>query len=141
MRTDQRQGGLTAILFVCLHGSAKSLIAAEHLNRLAKSRGLAVRAESAGMEPDACVPAAVIAGLADDGIDVAGYRPLQATTARLILPSRVVTFACDISELAPSSARVDHWDDVPMVSDGYAVARAAIVERLEQLLNGLVSVR
>lgn len=50
--------GLTrTILFVCLHGSAKSLTAAEHLNRLAALYDVDVRGESAGIERDADVPA------------------------------------------------------------------------------------
>ncbi|WP_189043981.1 hypothetical protein [Aliidongia dinghuensis] len=45
------------IAFVCLHGSAKSLIAAEYLNRAARERGLPLTATTAGPEPDAAVSA------------------------------------------------------------------------------------
>ena len=51
------------LAFVCLHGSAKSLIAAEHMNGLARSCGVAVEATTSGPEPDAEVPANVIDGL------------------------------------------------------------------------------
>jgi len=50
------------VLFVCLHGSAKSLIAAEYFNRLAAARGLGVTATSAGTEPDAEIPPRVVQG-------------------------------------------------------------------------------
>jgi len=63
------------VLFVCLHGSAKSLIAAEYFNRLASARGLDASATSAGTEPDDAIPPRVVSGLAGDGIDVAGRRP------------------------------------------------------------------
>src|SRR5881394_2303588 len=109
------------ILFVCLHGSAKSLIAAEHLNRLAQARGTPLRGESVGIEPDAAVPPRVVAGLAEDGIDVRGYTPCQASADRLALAARVVSFGCDVSTMVPVSTPVEQWDDVPMVSDGYAV--------------------
>jgi len=33
------------VLFVCLHGSAKSLIALEHFRRLAQQRGVDVQAD------------------------------------------------------------------------------------------------
>jgi protein-tyrosine-phosphatase len=49
------------LLFVCLHGSAKSLIAVEHFRRLAAQRGLAVQGDSAGIEPDADIPPTKVA--------------------------------------------------------------------------------
>jgi hypothetical protein len=44
------------VLFVCLHGSAKSLIVLEHFRRLAQQRGAAVHADWAGLEPDTEIP-------------------------------------------------------------------------------------
>jgi protein-tyrosine-phosphatase len=44
------------VLFVCLHGSAKSLIALEHFRHLAQQRGVDVQADWAGIEPDAEIP-------------------------------------------------------------------------------------
>ena len=125
------------VLFVCLHGSAKSLIAAEHLNRLAESRGLKVHGESAGIEPDASVPPTVVAGLAADGIDVRGFtpRPFQPDSATSAV--RVVNMGCDAPSLTASQALVERWDNLPMVSDGYAAARQAIVDRVERLLTTL----
>src|ERR671925_873480 len=40
------------VLFVCLHGAAKSVIGAAHFRRLAAARGLSVDAVAAGTEPD-----------------------------------------------------------------------------------------
>jgi protein-tyrosine-phosphatase len=125
------------IVFVCLHGSAKSLIAAAHLERLAGARGLSVRAASLGLEPDAEVPSHVVAGLAADGFDVRGYVPRLASANELAAATRVVSFGCDLDSLVPSSVHIDRWDDLPMVSDGYALARDAIVARVETLLDDL----
>ena len=36
------------VLFVCLHGAAKSVVAAAHFRRLAAARGLAIDAVAAG---------------------------------------------------------------------------------------------
>jgi arsenate reductase (thioredoxin) len=63
------------VSFVCLHGSAKSLIAAEYFNRLAIERSLPLRATTSGPEPDSEVPGNVVAGLKSRGIDVSQYRP------------------------------------------------------------------
>jgi arsenate reductase len=128
---------MRTVLFVCLHGSAKSLIAAEHLNRLAHARALPFRAESAALEPDEAVPAAVVAGLAGDGIDVRNYTPRRATRERLAVAHQVVSMGCDIAGVAPEHITPTSWDNLPMVSDGYAAARNAIVERLGQLLDEL----
>lgn len=128
-------GSTTRILFVCLHGSAKSLIASEHLNRLAKNQAASVLGESAGIEPDAAVPSNVVAGLARDGIDVKGYEPRSVTTENLTAASHIVLCGCELPASLPPPASVEHWDDLPFVSDGYEFARAAIVERVKGLLR------
>ena len=122
------------VLFVCLHGSAKSLIAAEHFTRLARERGLRYRGESAGMEPDSDVPAPVVAGLARDGIEIGGYVPRAVTAARVAEAAYVVSFGCDLPETTAGD-RHERWDDLPMVSDGFDQARDAIVARVERLIR------
>jgi protein-tyrosine-phosphatase len=70
------------VAFVCLHGSAKSLIAAEYFNRIATERNLPLRATTAGPEPDGEVPQNVVAGLRSRGIDVSQYRPTLIAAER-----------------------------------------------------------
>ncbi len=121
------------ILFVCLHGAAKSVVAATHCQRLAREAGLAIRATFAGTEPDAEIAPAAAAGLRADGIDVGGQRPRRVTPEEIAKAWRVVSFGCDLEALAPG-VRPERWDDVPAVSDGYHAARDAIVARLPGLL-------
>jgi arsenate reductase (thioredoxin) len=123
------------VLFVCLHGSAKSVIAAEHLRRLAAARGVAVEARSAGLEPDAVVPPRVAQGLLVDGIDVREFRPRRPTSADVEQATTVVTFACDLGGLAHGARRLERWDDVPAVSEDFTRARDAIVARVTTLLD------
>ena len=75
-----------SILRVCLHGSVKSLIAAEHCQKLASRHSLALRATAAGAEPDAEIPRPVVEGLLRDGIDVRGRHPADqsACVMRLV---------------------------------------------------------
>lgn len=127
--------GKATVLFVCLHGSAKSLIAAEYLNVLARERGIPLRGESSGVEPDASVPAPVVTGLAEEGIDVRAYVPRAVTTERLASAAQIVSFGCDLSNMIPRGRPVEQWDDLPLVSDGYATARDAIVARVAMLLD------
>jgi arsenate reductase len=123
------------VLFVCLHGSAKSLIAAEYFNRLAAERDLPARALSAGTEPDDAIPPRVTQGLGADGIDVAGRRPQRPTPADLDGSAIIVTFACDLGDLTSRAPRVEHWDDVPAVSEDFKRARDVIVARVTALLE------
>ena len=125
------------VLFVCLHGSAKSLIAAEYFNRLAATRGLAARATSAGTEPDDTIPPGVTQGLGDDGINVAGRRPQRPPLADVENAAVVVTFACELGDLASRAARIERWDDVPAVSQDFKRARDVIVGRVTALLDAL----
>ena len=122
------------VVFVCLHGSAKSLIAAEHFCRLAAQRGVDACATSAGTDPDADIPPHVIQGLLEDGIDVRGRRPRPLTRAELADARRVVSFGCDLGDAVPPGLTIERWDDVPAVSENFKAARDAIVARLPRLL-------
>ena len=123
------------MLFVCLHGSAKSLIAMEYFNRLAAERTVPMRALSAGTEPDDEIPPEVVAGLARDGFAVAGRRPIRATSDLLAGAARVVSFGPDVGELVPPGTPVERWHDMPAVSDDYAIARDAIAGRVAALIR------
>ncbi len=122
------------MLFICLHGSAKSVIAAEHFRRLAVQRRLDVRAASAGIEPDCEIPPKVVHGLLEDGIDVRGRRPRPVTHEELANVSHVITFSCDLP-VGAAGLYVERWDDVPAVSQDFKKARDAIVARLMRLLD------
>src|ERR1700704_3819177 len=63
------------VLFVCLHGAAKSVIAAMHFQQMAARRGLRLGATFAGTEPDAAIAPRVVKELLSEGIDVQAVRP------------------------------------------------------------------
>ena len=121
------------VVFVCLHGSGKSLIAAEYFGRLAAQRGLEIGARSAGIDPDLQIPRSVIKGLSRDGIDVRGRIPRRMAREDLANAWRVVSFGCDLVG-APPGLTIERWDDVPAASEDFKAARDAIVTRLERLL-------
>jgi len=126
------------VLFVCLHGAAKSVVAAAHFRRLAAARGLAMTAVAAGTEPDTELAAGAVKGLAGDGLAAAPSRPRPVTLHDLSSAARVVSFGCDVRPSRGQS--VEQWD-VPAVSDGYESARARIVERVERLVAELAGGR
>jgi len=124
------------VLFVCLHASAKSLIAAEYFNKLAADRRLPFRALSAGTEPDSAVPPHVVAGMRGDGFDVSRHVP-ERLTRELAAPARIaITFDPDLEPYVGSACRVERWE-VPAVSDDYALARDAIRARVDGLVAAL----
>ena len=125
------------VAFVCLHGSAKSLIAAEYFNRLAREKSLALRATTAGPEPDPEVPANVVEGMKARGIDVAAYRPTLIGGDQLTDADLIVSFACDAGrKLAPGKAE-ERWDECPAVSDDFDVAWNFITSRVDTLVDRL----
>jgi arsenate reductase (thioredoxin) len=128
------------VLFVCLHGAAKSVIAATHFRRLANGRGLRTDATFAGTEPDPEIAPRVVKELRAEGIDVQGLRPRLVTSEDVASASRIVTLGCDVAGLGPH-APVDRWDDVPAVSDGYEAAREAIDARVARLVDELARQR
>lgn len=123
------------IVFVCLHGAAKSVMASVYLNRLSEQRGLDIRATAAGIAPEPGVPSRVVEALLEEGIDVRHYRPRRATREELAVAWCVVSFGCDLSEIVPEGLSPIRWDDVPLVSEGFAAARDAIMARLPSLLD------
>jgi len=99
------------VAFVCLHGSAKSLIAAEYFTRLAKERGIDARGTTSGPEPDSEIPINVIEGLRDRGIDVANKRPVLVNADALARAEYIVSFGCDPSKLVAPERQIEQWDD------------------------------
>ena len=126
------------VLFVCLHGAAKSVVAAAYFRRLALAAGVDIDSASAGVEPDDQIPQNVIQGLKEDGFDLTVERPRALEAARPETADIVVSFGCAI-EPRPEWGVLIRWDDIPHVSDGYEIARDAIVRRLHGLLADVKS--
>jgi arsenate reductase len=126
------------VLFVCLHGAAKSVIGAAHFRRLAAARGLAIEAVAAGTEPDPQMAPGAVKGLAADGLEPSPARPRPVTLYDLDSAARIVSFGCAV--MPARGQRVDQWD-VPAVSDGYEAARGRIVANVERLVAELAGGR
>ena len=122
------------VVFMCLHGAAKSVIAAAHFRRLAAARGLAIDAVAAGVEPDPELAPGAVKGLAGDGLRAAPVRPRPVTLHDLDRAIRVVSFGCEVT---PTHGQpIEQWE-VPAVSDGYQAARDRIVANVERLVTAL----
>jgi protein-tyrosine-phosphatase len=120
------------VLFICEHGSAKSVVAAVHFNRIAASRGLSFRAISRGTVPDAEMAPAAVKGLLGDGLKPDDPAPTKLGQSDLDAAVRVVSF-CELPPGLEVSAPVTQWE-VPPVSTEYAASRDAMLVHIEQLL-------
>lgn len=125
------------VAFVCLHGSAKSLIAAEYLTRTARERGLNWRGTTSGPEPDPEIPENVVAGLRERKIDVQGRKPALVSADALARADHIVSFGYDLASLVMPDRRVEHWDDCPAVSDDFDTAWTFISGRVDRLLESI----
>src|ERR1700694_3433304 len=67
------------VVFVCEHGSAKSVIAAAYFNRLASEKGIPYRAISRATKPDDNIDPKVKSKLAADGLDVSSWKPVKVS--------------------------------------------------------------
>jgi arsenate reductase len=132
--SHERRAAAGDVVFVCEHGSVKSVIAGEWFNRLAAERGIKARAVARGVTVDAAVPPGVAAALQRDGFDVRGFTPREVRPDELSAASRVVSFG---ATLPPSNAAVTTWSGVPPASERYEEARNDIRSRVEALLAEL----
>jgi arsenate reductase len=128
-------GAKPTIVFVCEHGSAKSLIAAVEFERLAKERGLDLNILARGANPDAEIPKLVRDGLKADGYDLGDLKPTKVSEKDLKGAARIVSFGPDLRPWLPGGATVADWSATPSVSEGYRTARDYIRQQLETLLK------
>ena len=124
------------VVFVCEHGNVKSLIGASLFDKVAKERGLPLRAISRGLAPEASVPPKIVQALRADDIDVSGFKPQQLTAHDFSAAARVIAIGVDLSSFRDETrAPIEPWDDVPPASVDYAASRAALLRHIESLLD------
>jgi len=124
------------IVFVCEHGAAKSVVAAAHFNKLARERGLNLRAIARGTNPDKEIAPKAALGLQTDGLTSSESAPKRISKADLTNARRVVTF-CLLPDDYPGEVKVENWDGVPPMDEDYGKARDWLVERVNRLLEEL----
>src|SRR6266853_304219 len=97
------------IVFVCEHGSAKSIIAAAEFERMAKEKGLDLNILARGTNPDAEIPKLVRDGLKADGYDAGNLKPTKVSGRDLKGATKIVTFGPDLRSWLHGEATVLDW--------------------------------
>jgi arsenate reductase (thioredoxin) len=125
------------VVFVCEHGSVKSLVAMEYFNRRAQARGVAYRAVARGTAPEPTVPRAVRDGLRSDGFDLSAFEPRKFEGSDVDRASLIVSFDQDLASIVGAQTRYLKWDDLPGVLADYARGKDEIVRHVEALIDEL----
>jgi protein-tyrosine-phosphatase len=124
------------ILFVCLHGSVKSQMAAAHFNRIARERGLSYTAISRGVEVDPSIPTRIRDGLNLDGLAPLDDVPQALTPSEAAGAIKVIAFDA-VPDDKRGVAEVNYWSDVPPATKDYTAARDVIVRHIDDLVPTL----
>ena len=122
------------VLFVCVHNAGRSQMAAALLDHLSEG---AVHVESAGSEPASAVNPAVVAAMAEIGLDISKEFPKPLTGNAVKDADVVVTMGCgDACPIYPGKRYLD-WqltDPAGKSLDEVRRIRDEIQVRVESLL-------
>jgi protein-tyrosine-phosphatase len=132
---DRTPVNLKTIVFVCEHGSVRSVVAAAHFNRIARERGLPYVAVSRGINIDDRIPARVRDGLARDGLAPVEDAPHALGAEEAGRAAQVIAFDTVPAERS-GGAEVTYWKGLASMKD-YDAGRAAIVEHIEEAADAL----
>ena len=125
-----------AVVFVCEHGAAKSLIATAYFNKLAAERGLPYRATFRGVNPQEALSVRALEGLKADGVPAPSGKPTAIGGADIDTATHIFAIGCTLPAAAVSSGKARDWSDVPE-DKGYEGTRDAIVRHVKELLDDL----
>ncbi|MFF5284489.1 arsenate reductase ArsC [Streptomyces sp. NPDC013171] len=128
---------IPSVLFVCVHNAGRSQMAAAFLSHLGGDR---VEVQSAGSSPADTVNQAVVAAMAEVGIDISAETPKVLTTEAVQASDVVITMGCgDACPYFPGKRYLDWKLDDPAGQgvDAVRPIRDAIEQRIRGLLGEL----
>lgn len=130
-----------SVLFVCVHNAGRSQMAAAYLTHLSQGR---VEVHSAGSAPADTVNPAVVAAMAEVGIDIAAETPKVLTVDAVRTSDVVITMGCgDACPVFPGK-RYEDWvleDPAGQGVEAVRHIRDDIKGRVEALLAELAPAR
>jgi arsenate reductase len=126
------------VLFLCPHGAAKSVLASTYFKRRAEERGLRVRVDAAGTDPEARISPAVAELLRSKGYEPPAGAPRKVTADEVAGADVVISLGCDLKAFPVKPGALRQWD-VPGPGENLAAADAAIREKVEALVEELLA--
>ena len=125
------------VLFVCIHNAGRSQMAAALLDHQAAGK---VRVTSAGSQPASQLNPAVVAAMAEIGLDISREYPKPLTTSQVQAADVVNTMGCgDTCPVYPGQRYLD-WDlpdPAGLPLEEVRSIRDEIARRVRQLLDEL----
>jgi len=128
------------VIFVCEHGSSKSLVAASLFNRMAEQRGSSVRALSRAVSSetvDTKVSPRLVQSMSGDGFNVETFRPRALSSAEAARAASVVVIGYEGKVESAGAASVERWNDIPPASLQYDSAKKGLTSHIDLLLRTL----
>ena len=126
------------VLFVCTHNAGRSQMAAALLDHQAAGR---VRVTSAGSQPASQLNPAVVAAMAEIGLDISREFPKPLTSDKVQAADIVITMGCgDACPVFPGKRYLD-WDlpnPAGLTLEAVRPIRDQISQRVRALLAELV---
>lgn len=130
-----------SVLFVCVHNAGRSQMAAAYLTHLAGDR---IEVRSAGSAPADSVNPAVVAALAEEGIDISAEVPKVITDEAVRASDYVITMGCgDECPFFPGRTYLD-WVLEDPAGQGVAAVRPIrdeIKRRIKELIAEIDQVK
>ncbi|MDA9913008.1 arsenate reductase ArsC [Candidatus Nanopelagicales bacterium] len=127
-----------SVLFVCVHNAGRSQMAAAYVAALSSG---AVEVRSAGSAPADSINPAVVAAMAEEGIDIAERTPKVLSDQAVVDSDVVITMGCgDVCPIYPGK-RYEDWKLADPAGQGVAAVRPIRDEirgRVQSLLDSLL---
>ncbi|MBO2465213.1 arsenate reductase ArsC [Actinomadura violacea] len=128
-----------SVLFVCVHNAGRSQMASAYLTHFAGDR---VEVRSAGSQPADQINPAVVAAMAEEGIDISTEIPKVLTVDAVQASDVVITMGCgDTCPVFPGKRYLDWQLDDPAGQgvDAIRPIRDQVRSRIEKLTAELTS--
>ena len=123
------------VLFVCVHNAGRSQMAAGFLTHLAGDR---ITVRSAGSAPADAVNPAVVAAMAELGIDLSAEAPKVLTDEAALASDVIITMGCgDACPVFPGKRYLD-WQLPDPAGQGIEAVRP-IRDDIERRIKGLIA--
>ena len=125
------------VLFVCTHNAGRSQMAAALLAREAAGR---VRVTSAGSQPADQLNPAVVAAMAEIGLDISREFPKPLTNDKVRAADVVITMGCGDARPIYPGKRYEDWDlpdPAGLPVGAVRSIRDAILDRVRALVSEL----